>query len=642
MSKYYKTSIFLIILGILAFTSVVSAEKPYKVAFSPADLYLGHISYVDIMNDGQDPLIFREGQSVPEPAVLNAPIGPGDVIRTSGMRRCEIQFDTATIVRLDTDTELKVETILAQTLSTRDRATNLVLSKGQIYIMYKEYDFRELFQVMTAAAAIKFGQNTVAQVKAAADGATELQVKRGKATVLYGPSEAQAKEKGVGKLERLIVSKDGLAHKAAYAADTDFERWNEEINASFNDLHKGLSFLPHPVRRYSPAIVAWAEKYSSRYGRWVYDRLYGYVWCPDTNDIYPWMNWRPYFYGHWTRAYDQLFWVSDEPWGWVPYHLGVWAWDKDLGWIWIPGSIFASAWVGWGFFNGYYSWWPYSFSDWWIWSVGGGYYYDTYRYAFVYPDVSNKTLHRISKAQLKKPDPPLPLPGDLKPIFHRVVAGLKNQDPRLVACLEQSAKRIVFVHPADIHFPKIAEKAIPLSGLSSAAELLNAQPSQADKMRLENPVAAAARDWKKNIETMASTQSVFRAKEAIKMTESFPANAVAPKFQAPAARFLDWNPDLEAVTRFGGTVRYSSRTNEVQCPELGMTSHNGPVVGISLLSHYLGFISGGHFQSYAGSSSSWTGTGSVSSGSQNSSSAGASRAGSSSSSGSSQGHTKKD
>ncbi|MGB9004339.1 MAG: DUF6600 domain-containing protein [Candidatus Aminicenantales bacterium] len=644
MSKHQKTSIFLIILGLLAFTSVASAEQPYKVAFSPANLYLGHISYVEIKNDGQDPMILREGQSVPEMAVLNAPIGPGDVIRTSAIRRCEIQFDTATIIRLDTDTELRIETVLAQTLSASDRATNLVLAKGQLYIMYKEFDFRELFQVMTPAAAIKFSQDTVALVKAATDGATELQVKRGKATALFGPSAAQAKGRGVGKLESLIVSKDGLVQKAAYAADTDFGRWNEEINAAFNDLHKGLSFLPKPVQRFSPAIVAWAEKYSSRYGRWIYDMLYGYVWRPDNNDVYPWVNWRPYFYGHWTRAYDQLFWVSDEQWGWAPYHLGVWVWDKELGWIWIPGSVFASAWVGWGFFNGYYSWWPYEFSDWWMWNAWGSNYYDNYQSWYVYSTTPGKTLRKISKAQLKKPEPPLPLPNDLKAVYDRFAAALKKQDPRLIASLQQSVKRIVFAYPADIHFPNIAERAIPLSQLSSASELLKAQPSPADKIRHENPRAAAAWDWKKNIQLAAAKEPSQRAIEPINKIESFPASAAAPNIQAPSIRFLDWNPDLKTVTRFGGTIRYSSRTNEVQCPELGLTSRLVSVIGLPFRSAVvIDAFMGGASQGSSAFSSSLTGSSPVSSGGQSiGNSAGSSSTGSGSNSSGSQGRTKKD
>lgn len=37
-----------------------------------------------------------------------------------------------------------------------------------------------------------------------------------------------------------------------------------------------------------------------------------------------------FFYG-WT-----LF--SDEPFGWATYHYGRWAWNFQVGWLWVPGT----------------------------------------------------------------------------------------------------------------------------------------------------------------------------------------------------------------------------------------------------------------------------------------------------------------
>jgi len=39
-------------------------------------------------------------------------LGPGDVIQTTAERRIEIQFDNGTIVRLDFDSRLKIETLM--------------------------------------------------------------------------------------------------------------------------------------------------------------------------------------------------------------------------------------------------------------------------------------------------------------------------------------------------------------------------------------------------------------------------------------------------------------------------------------------------------------------------------------------------
>ncbi|MGZ5497041.1 MAG: FecR domain-containing protein, partial [Candidatus Aminicenantales bacterium] len=165
---------------LLAAAAGLWAAENYKVANGPKDFYFGHISYIEPTPGGTDPVVLREGGAAPEPGVLNLPIGPGDTIRTSGDRRCEIQFDTGTIVRLDVETEVRIETILARSLSSPEELSVLTLGKGRVYVMYKEYDRKEMFQVLTPNAAVKMRPNSVAMLTAAADGTTEAQVNNGR------------------------------------------------------------------------------------------------------------------------------------------------------------------------------------------------------------------------------------------------------------------------------------------------------------------------------------------------------------------------------------------------------------------------------------------------------------------------------
>ena len=114
------------------------AETHYTYAPAPNKaIYFGHISYAEIENDAFDPLIFGAYDLPPKKAILNFPLGPGDSVRTSSQRRCEIQFDTGTILRLDYDTEIQIETILAPSLTSGQMISNIVLKQGQAYIMYK-------------------------------------------------------------------------------------------------------------------------------------------------------------------------------------------------------------------------------------------------------------------------------------------------------------------------------------------------------------------------------------------------------------------------------------------------------------------------------------------------------------------------
>ena len=180
-----KFKIGFILAILLLFPSALLSKSLYRFAYSPKlDIYFGHISVVDVQNDGADAVVMRRSGIEPELAVLNLPVWAGDTIRTTESRRCEIQFDTGTIIRLDYSTELKIETIMAQSLSSKNKITNLVLNQGEIYIMYKRYNIPEFFQVLTRNAAVKLNHNTIAALSFSEEGKTAIHVNKGKVTVV--------------------------------------------------------------------------------------------------------------------------------------------------------------------------------------------------------------------------------------------------------------------------------------------------------------------------------------------------------------------------------------------------------------------------------------------------------------------------
>ena len=89
------------------------------------------------------------------------------------------------------------------------------------------------------------------------------------------------------------------------------------------------------------------------YGSWVDVAAYGDVWVPR---VPTW--WRPYSDGHWVFTDDGWCWVDDEPWGWATFHYGRWYFDPDYGWAWVPGTVWAPAWVAWRYGDGYIGWAP--------------------------------------------------------------------------------------------------------------------------------------------------------------------------------------------------------------------------------------------------------------------------------------------
>lgn len=88
-------------------------------------------------------------------------------------------------------------------------------------------------------------------------------------------------------------------------------------------------------------------------GDWVSVNTYGRVWRPRVGE-----GWRPYYYGRWEWTSEGWLWVSDEPFGWATYHYGRWTQDPYHGWVWIPGTQWAPAWVTWRYSPEYVGWAP--------------------------------------------------------------------------------------------------------------------------------------------------------------------------------------------------------------------------------------------------------------------------------------------
>jgi hypothetical protein len=90
-------------------------------------------------------------------------------------------------------------------------------------------------------------------------------------------------------------------------------------------------------------------------GDWIWQEQFGWVWSPDRVPV----GWRPYSSeGHWAYTDDGWFWESELPWGWATFHYGRWYHSPEEGWLWVPGSEWAPAWVEWRRGDGYLGWAP--------------------------------------------------------------------------------------------------------------------------------------------------------------------------------------------------------------------------------------------------------------------------------------------
>ena len=647
-----------VVLGFITFLSastVFAVNNAYRVVDGPSYFYYGHISYSDVRHDGLDPVVFRQGSKAPEPAVVNLPLGPGDLVKTPEGRRCEIQFDNGSIVRLDGDTEFKIETILAPSLSSRSMISNLVLDRGQVYVMFKKYDSRELFQVLTPLAALKLSHNSVAVIRTLPDKTAEVQVEEGEARLMFGPADGRLEEKKINKHERWVVTAENRAEPSEYFASSDFIAWNKTVNENFNSLH-GESFLPKPVERYPLAVRHFAQKYGNPYGEWLWDSLYGYIWRPFYNDAYPTGNWMPYVYGRWTFLNNQFYWVPEEPWGWVPYHLGIWTWDKTKGWFWIPGSFFSPAWVNWFVMDDFFGWRPWSLFDWydemWMAGLAGGYFGSisgAYGGSVYLGDDTGggwtgiETFFKIRKDQLKKNTPRPPMSKEIRAVFKKAVMALKKGDVGAIDSIRALPGATRVVKRSDIRGAGLRERTISLDRFAGIARSLPARtplplprpvPSVIGREAFTKTESDTAPGLKAGTDRgTARLAGSIRAGSDLRIRSSAVSARSLSSRPEFSLRIRDFNPDARLARGQGVSLSYNSRINGIVAPGLNVRR---VVSESNLSSASSGGSSGGNWGSGSGSSSAGsassggsasggTGAGSSSSSSQGS---GSSRAGS--------------
>jgi hypothetical protein len=107
--------------------------------------------------------------------------------------------------------------------------------------------------------------------------------------------------------------------------------------------------LGHNVEPYYEALAP--------HGTWFRTESLGWVWQP--HETAGSAEWRPYLHGgRWLLTQDGWYWHSEYAWGWAPFHYGRWVCTDRYRWVWIPGTVWAPAWVHWRHTPRYYGWAP--------------------------------------------------------------------------------------------------------------------------------------------------------------------------------------------------------------------------------------------------------------------------------------------
>jgi FecR protein len=326
----------------------------------------------------------------PDRADVNAPLFPGDLLRTDRSQRVEVQLSGGTVVRMDRGAEVVFQSLPNPSAKYQDN-TVLAVNGGVVRIRSRLAD-KEEFRVDTRDASIYLLGEGEYRIDASDPGGTRVASLRGVAEVVGNEASVLVRG-GMRTVTKSGSSPDVPKSYSAFASD-GFDRWCDAREDSYR-AHDPDATRDDEARADVPEEVRPYYSELSQNGSWSEVPDYGTVWSPNSVAT----GWRPYTDGYWTYGPGGYFWVSSEPWGWAPYHYGNWQWVGHHGWCWVPGRVFAGAWVSWSFGSLYVGWAPLDFwgrPGW----IGGPFvngFYDPGCWTFVnYDHVNARDVHRYA------------------------------------------------------------------------------------------------------------------------------------------------------------------------------------------------------------------------------------------------------
>lgn len=247
-------------------------------------------------------------------AYVNLPLGPGDRIYTDSDARAEIQIGQ-TFVRIAHDSDVTF-------VDATPRAINLGVAQGSAHIHIVALWPGQAEHVNTPS-----GSATIAQ-----QGDLRVDVLPDQGTALFTDFLQDVFISGAGGFGQHIENGQALELAGSNpvvpqllepASPDGLDRWSQQRDQ--------LVLNAASYRYVSPEIPGAAELDAN--GEWLPGTDYGAIWFPTNVPA----GWAPYHYGHWVNhAPWGWVWIEDESWGYAPFHYGRWV-NFNGRWGWVPG-----------------------------------------------------------------------------------------------------------------------------------------------------------------------------------------------------------------------------------------------------------------------------------------------------------------
>ena len=246
------------------------------------------------------------------PALLNWPVGTGNVLATGAAGRAEVWIGSSAL-RLDVRTEVRVEQL-------GDDELRLRLLHGSLALRSATPEAARLTRVAGEGGTWRPAEPGEFRLDAPGGGrAAAATAWRGSVVFEAAGRAGEPSRVSAGQRGELATT----ALRIGPPADDDFRRFVAQRDAAFDGRIA--------ARHVSPEMTGIEDLDS--HGRWRQTAEFGAVWVPSVDD-----GWAPYRRGRWRRIEPWGWtWIDDAPWGFAPFHYGRWAqWGGH--WCWLPGS----------------------------------------------------------------------------------------------------------------------------------------------------------------------------------------------------------------------------------------------------------------------------------------------------------------
>lgn len=266
-------------------------------------------------------------------AGINTPLVVQDSLLTGPHSRAEIQFDYGNLMRVASDSEVRLAELEYQRYL-------IQVARGTTTFRVLR-DYKADVEISTPVVSVRPTKRGVYRVSVRDDGTVEITVRSGEAEI-FTMNGRERLRSGQTMLARGTPENPEFQVTQAFPVDA-WDQWNQ-----------GRDHQLESSRSYSHVSQdIYGAEDLDQYGEWVNDPQYGSVWTPRVDP-----GWAPYQYGRWSWIdYYGWTWVSYDPWGWAPFHYGRWYYGAR-GWCWWPGAVGSRYWwrpalVGWVGFGGF-------------------------------------------------------------------------------------------------------------------------------------------------------------------------------------------------------------------------------------------------------------------------------------------------